>query len=100
MEKGSRSTRPQPSCYRSSAHVPLQSSTPPSRLLAESSTSTISGTDWLWSQPTGWLGIAYSSDRLLRTYALVFGLGAGLIADEVGLLLTFGDYQSELTSDF
>ena len=49
---------------------------------------------------TGWLGIAYSSDRLLRTYALVFGLGAGLIADEVGLLLTFGDYQSELTSDF
>jgi len=49
---------------------------------------------------TGWLGIAYSSQRLLRTYALVFGLGAGLIADEVGLLLTFGDYQSELTSDF
>ncbi len=49
---------------------------------------------------TGWLGIAYSSQRLLRTYALVFGLGTGLIADEVGLLLTFGDYQSELTSDF
>ena len=49
---------------------------------------------------TGWLGIAYSSQRLLRTYALVFGLGAGLIADEVGLLLTLGDYQSELTSDF
>ncbi len=49
---------------------------------------------------TGWLGIAYSSQRLLRTYALVFGLGAGLIADEVGLLLTFGNYQSELTSDF
>lgn len=49
---------------------------------------------------TGWLGIAYSSQRLLRTYALVFGLGAGLIADEVGLLLTFGDYQSELTTDF
>src|SRR5215467_8718260 len=49
---------------------------------------------------TGWLGIAYSNQRLLRTYALVFGLGAGLIADEAGLLLTFGNYYSELTTDF
>ncbi len=48
----------------------------------------------------GWLGIAFNRPRLLRTYAIVFGLGAGLIGDEVGLLLTFGDYQSSLTTDF
>ncbi len=49
---------------------------------------------------TGWLGITYNKPRLLRTYSLVFGLGAGLIGDEVGLLLTFGNYQSDLTTDF
>src|SRR5438445_12924468 len=32
--------------------------------------------------------------------AIVFGLGAGLIGDEVGLLLTFGDYTSNLTEIF
>src|SRR3989449_8697353 len=48
----------------------------------------------------GWLGIAFNRPRLVRTYAIVFGLGAGLIGDEVGLLLTFGDYQSSLTTDF
>jgi hypothetical protein len=30
----------------------------------------------------------------------VFGVGVGFIGDEVGLLLTFGDYYSELTTDF
>lgn len=48
----------------------------------------------------GWLGIAFNKSRLVRTYAIIFGLGAGLIADEVGLLLTFNDYQSSLTTDF
>lgn len=49
---------------------------------------------------TGWLGIAFNRPWLVRTYAIIFGLGAGLIADEVGLLLTLGDYQSSLTTDF
>src|SRR5881396_2061409 len=49
---------------------------------------------------SGWLGISFNRARLLRTYALIFGLGAGLIGDEIGLLLTFGNYQSELTTDF
>src|SRR5713101_7461286 len=48
----------------------------------------------------GWLGIAFNGPRLVRTYAIIFGLGAGLIGDEVGLLLTLGDYQSSLTTDF
>lgn len=48
----------------------------------------------------GWLGIAFNRPRLVKTYAIIFGLGAGLIGDEVGLLLTFGDYQSSLTTDF
>jgi hypothetical protein len=32
--------------------------------------------------------------------ALLYGLGAGFVGDEVGLLLTFGDYGSELTYQF
>ncbi|HUI01098.1 MAG TPA: hypothetical protein VLU99_04580 [Nitrososphaerales archaeon] len=49
---------------------------------------------------TGWLGIVANHPALDRVYATVFGLGGGLMGDEVGLLLTFGDYQSELTYDF
>jgi len=46
---------------------------------------------------TGWLAIVGKrTDRLDRAYALVYGLGLGLIGDEVGLLLTFGNYYSEL----
>jgi hypothetical protein len=47
---------------------------------------------------TGWLAIVgRRTERLDRAYALVYGLGVGLIGDEVGLLLTFGNYYSELT---
>src|SRR6266446_10439365 len=49
---------------------------------------------------TGWLGISLSNERLSRNLAIVFGLGAGLIGDEVGLLLTFRDYTSNLTEIF
>ncbi len=45
----------------------------------------------------GWLGIASTRPELDRIYALVFGLGLGLVGDETGLLLTLGDYNSELT---
>lgn len=45
----------------------------------------------------GWLGIASERPEYDRGYALAFGLGLGLIGDETGLLLTFGDYHSELT---
>src|SRR6266852_6560611 len=48
----------------------------------------------------GWIGIALSNVWLGRNLAIVFGLGAGLIGDEVGLLLTFGDYTSNLTEIF
>ncbi len=49
----------------------------------------------------GWLAIAWrSSNTLNRIYAIVYGLGAGLIGDEIGLLLTLGDYHSELTFQF
>src|SRR2546425_12660877 len=47
---------------------------------------------------TGWLAIGgRRTERLDRAYALVYGLGLELIGDEVGLLLTFGNYYSELT---
>jgi hypothetical protein len=48
----------------------------------------------------GWLGIVYPHRTLNRVYALVFGFGGGLIGDEVGLLLTFGNYRSQLTYEF
>jgi len=47
----------------------------------------------------GWLAIVGKrTDRPDRAYTLVYGLGLGLIGDGVGLLLTFGNYYSELTS--
>jgi hypothetical protein len=49
---------------------------------------------------SGWLGIAYTHPTWNRIYATVFGFGGGLIGDEVGLLLTFGNYHSELTYVF
>lgn len=49
---------------------------------------------------SGWLSIVSNRPRYDRVYAIVFGLGAGLIGDEVGLLLTLGNYQSGLTYVF
>ena len=48
----------------------------------------------------GWMGIASNHPVWRRVYAVVFGFGGGLIGDEVGLLLTFGDYHSQLTYVF
>jgi len=44
----------------------------------------------------GWMGIAWRNERLYRLYAVLYGLGAGFVGDEVGLLLT-SNYESELT---
>jgi hypothetical protein len=49
---------------------------------------------------SGWLGIIDKDEKLARIYAVVFGVGVGFVGDEVGLLLTFGDYFSPLTQDF
>jgi hypothetical protein len=48
----------------------------------------------------GWLGINYSDDHTDRLAAIIFGIGGGLVGDEIGLLLTFGNYYSELTYTF
>jgi len=45
----------------------------------------------------GWIGISYESERTNRVAAIIFGAGGGLIGDEVGLLLTFRDYWTDLT---
>jgi len=45
----------------------------------------------------GWLGISYNEERIDRLAAIIYGAGGGLIGDEVGLLLTFGNYWTELT---
>jgi len=47
-----------------------------------------------------WLSIVYYDPRHRRFYAVLFGLGSGLVGDEVGLLLTFGNYDSDLTFFF
>jgi Na+/phosphate symporter len=47
----------------------------------------------------GWLGISIGCDheRVNRVSAIIFGVGGGLVGDEVGLLLTFGDYWTGIT---
>jgi hypothetical protein len=48
----------------------------------------------------GWLGISYNDRDNDRLAAILYGTGGGLIADEVGLLLTFGEYWTSLTYTF
>jgi hypothetical protein len=48
----------------------------------------------------GWLGINYRDDQTERIAAIIFGVGGGLVGDEIGLLLTFGDYYSGITYTF
>jgi len=48
----------------------------------------------------GWAGIVLALPTHKRICVVIFGLGTGLIGDEVGLLLTFGDYNSSLTFFF
>jgi len=45
---------------------------------------------------SGWLGIV-GGDRWNRLAAIMYGLGGGLLTDEVGLLLTLGVYQTGIT---
>jgi len=45
----------------------------------------------------GWLGISYENERIDRVAAILFGAGGGLVADEVGLLLTFRSYWTDIT---
>jgi len=46
---------------------------------------------------SGWLGISIEDERINRVAAILFGAGGGLVGDEIGLLLTFGDYWTEIT---
>jgi hypothetical protein len=48
----------------------------------------------------GWLGIGYEGRETGRVAAILYGAGGGLIVDEVGLLLTFGNYWTGLTYTF
>jgi len=48
----------------------------------------------------GWLGISIENERLNRVAAVLFGAGGGIIGDEVGLLLTLGNYWTEITYAF
>jgi hypothetical protein len=45
----------------------------------------------------GWLGISYEDERINRVAAILFGAGGGIIGDEAGLLLTLGNYWTNLT---
>ena len=47
----------------------------------------------------GWLGINNNGKGISIAATILYGVGGGLIVDEVGLLLTFGNYQSGLTWD-
>lgn len=45
----------------------------------------------------GWMGISYRGKETDLMAAILYGVGGGLIVDEVGLLLTFGNYWTGLT---
>ncbi|MBS3736033.1 hypothetical protein KGY72_02530 [Candidatus Bipolaricaulota bacterium] len=45
----------------------------------------------------GWLAIAGRTDISKEKLALIYGAGLGLLMDEIGLLLTWGDYASTLS---
>ncbi len=45
----------------------------------------------------GWLAIAGRTKISKEKLALVYGAGLGLLMDEIGLLLTWGDYASTLS---
>ncbi|MCF7889870.1 hypothetical protein K9M78_01475 [Candidatus Bipolaricaulota bacterium] len=45
----------------------------------------------------GWLAIAGSTNISKEKLALIYGAGLGLLMDEIGLLLTWGDYASSLS---
>lgn len=48
----------------------------------------------------GWIGINYHGEQTDRIAGIVFGTGGGLVGDQFGLLVTFGDYYSGLTYTF
>jgi hypothetical protein len=48
----------------------------------------------------GWLGISSDSERMNRLAAILYGAGGGLIGDEIGLLLTFKSYWTQITYTF
>ncbi len=43
------------------------------------------------------MGISYEDERISRVAAILFGAGGGIIGDEAGLLLTLGNYWTNLT---
>ncbi|MFO7987326.1 MAG: hypothetical protein R6U38_15815 [Desulfatiglandaceae bacterium] len=45
----------------------------------------------------GWLALTGSRYLSKRTLAMMYGIGLGLFFDEIGLLLTWGDYYSRLS---
>lgn len=46
---------------------------------------------------SGWMAVVGSERLSGETLALLFGVGLGLAMDEIGLLLTWGDYYSRAT---
>jgi hypothetical protein len=48
----------------------------------------------------GWLGISSSDPDVDRVAAIFYGVGGGLIGDEIGLLLTLENYETTLTFTF
>ncbi|MGM0508231.1 MAG: hypothetical protein ACQERZ_03585 [Fusobacteriota bacterium] len=45
----------------------------------------------------GWIAIVKKPEISLEKLAITYGIGLGLFMDEIGLLLTWGDYYSDLT---
>jgi len=47
----------------------------------------------------GFLGLNYSNKKVVYLGSMFYGIGLGLFADEIGLLITWEDYWSNITYD-
>ena len=45
----------------------------------------------------GWLALSYRPGRVRKVAALLYGVGLGFFIDEIGFLLTWGEYWSSLS---
>lgn len=45
----------------------------------------------------GWLALNYRENNIRKVAALLYGIGLGFFIDEIGFLLTWGEYWSSLT---
>ncbi|MCS4542384.1 MAG: hypothetical protein HY929_08780 [Euryarchaeota archaeon] len=47
----------------------------------------------------GWIALNQDGSKWIKAASILYGIGLGLIIDEIGLLLTWGNYWARVTYD-